>query len=222
MKISVIYDNEVLEKGVVASHGFSALIESENLKLLFDTGWNGSLLLDNAKKLGLKINDVKAIFLSHQHWDHIGGLTSVLNVLDDKPILYVPASFSRSLKRELASLTRLVEVSSNPVAISGDLYATGELPSDIGVSEQSLYIKSSQMVVVGCSHPGVDTIVERAKQIGAVKTIIGGFHGFDKLEYFKQFTRIYPCHCTVAKSKILSIYPEKAKQCGVGLSILTD
>ena len=47
-------------------------------KILFDTGCNGVELLFNLKKLGYTPKDFGILFLSHQHWDHIGGLFEIL------------------------------------------------------------------------------------------------------------------------------------------------
>ena len=49
MKVTIVYDNEALE-GFKSGWGFSCYIES-NVKILFDTGWDGNVLLHNLKKI---------------------------------------------------------------------------------------------------------------------------------------------------------------------------
>ena len=49
-------------------------------KMLFDTGAFGKKLLYNLKKLKIDINTIEKIFISHKHWDHIGGLKSLLKI----------------------------------------------------------------------------------------------------------------------------------------------
>jgi 7,8-dihydropterin-6-yl-methyl-4-(beta-D-ribofuranosyl)aminobenzene 5'-phosphate synthase len=39
-------------------------------------GWNPSS--QHMKKLNIYPNDIKRLVLSHQHWDHIGGLPEIL------------------------------------------------------------------------------------------------------------------------------------------------
>lgn len=47
-------------------------------KLLFDSGPEGAIFLRNCKDLGVALNDVEEIAISHGHWDHMGALISAL------------------------------------------------------------------------------------------------------------------------------------------------
>jgi len=47
-------------------------------KMLFDAGPEGHILLRNCKNLGVALNDVEAVAISHGHWDHMGALTEAL------------------------------------------------------------------------------------------------------------------------------------------------
>lgn len=73
MKITTLIENLVYKQGLVAEHGLAIYIETENKKILFDTGQSG-LFLQNAQKLGIAIEDVDMLVLSHGHYDHTGGL----------------------------------------------------------------------------------------------------------------------------------------------------
>lgn len=48
-------------------------------KLLFDAGPEGAVFVRNAKDLGVALDDVEAIAISHGHWDHMGALVSALD-----------------------------------------------------------------------------------------------------------------------------------------------
>lgn len=79
MKLSILIDNTVcfgtgLLKG---EHGFSALIETEGIKVLFDAGYSG-LVVSNSHVMGIDLNTIDCLVFSHGHWDHTGGLKSIL------------------------------------------------------------------------------------------------------------------------------------------------
>ena len=73
MKIITLIENLVYKQGLVAEHGLAIYIETGNRKILFDTGQSG-LFLQNAQKLGIDIEDIDSLVLSHGHYDHTGGL----------------------------------------------------------------------------------------------------------------------------------------------------
>jgi 7,8-dihydropterin-6-yl-methyl-4-(beta-D-ribofuranosyl)aminobenzene 5'-phosphate synthase len=54
--------------------GFSALVEVDGHKLLYDTGASADLVLRNARTLHIDLSDVEDVVLSHNHFDHVGGL----------------------------------------------------------------------------------------------------------------------------------------------------
>src|SRR3982750_2583642 len=54
--------------------GFSALIEANGRRFLFDTGAHPDAVLKNAEALGVDLSTVTDVVLSHFHWDHTGGL----------------------------------------------------------------------------------------------------------------------------------------------------
>lgn len=89
MKIINLMDDLNAGKNLLSEHGLSFYIETEDKKYLFDTGSSGNFLL-NADKLGADIADVDALFISHNHYDHIGGLTSFMDI-NKKAKIYIKA-----------------------------------------------------------------------------------------------------------------------------------
>jgi len=66
MKITIIFDNTAYDPTLQASWGFSALIEINEKKILFDTGDNGNILLSNMKKLHIDPADIDEVFYLSQ------------------------------------------------------------------------------------------------------------------------------------------------------------
>ncbi len=79
--IRIVVDNNAAE-GFVAEHGFSLWIEAGDRKILFDTG-NREALLPNCRKLGLSFSALTDLVLSHGHYDHSGGVETVVRAAGD-------------------------------------------------------------------------------------------------------------------------------------------
>ena len=210
MKITILYDNTVFLPGLKPDWGFSCLVETHNRNILFDTGSNGSILLENMKKLDVDPLSIDEVFISHPHFDHVGGLSAFLNENNDVRI-YVPISLKGI--RNAKEITYVDE----PIELHKDIFSTGELDH----IEQSMAIKTDKglVLIVGCSHPKMKNILKAASKFGKVYAIIGGLHGFNKFKLFKDLGVICPTHCTQHIAEIKSLYPEKYIEGGAGKSI---
>lgn len=217
MKVTIIYDNTSFKKNLQADWGFSCLVEEKDSpRILFDTGANGRILLSNMEKLKIDPLSIEEVFISHLHWDHVGGLSELLKTNPNIKKIYLPSSMG--LKNEV--------VLKEPIKIHENIFSTGELE---GI-EQSMGVITGKGVVliVGCSHPYMGTILEAAKKFacppyfakqngrGKIYAIIGGMHGFCEFELFKDISLICPTHCTQHKKELKEIYPEKYLEGGAG------
>ncbi|MHA1860222.1 MAG: MBL fold metallo-hydrolase [Candidatus Asgardarchaeia archaeon] len=187
-------------------------------RLLFDTGADLKTLIFNMHKFKVDVKKIDKVFLSHEHGDHVGGLR-ILEYLG-KVKLFIPKSFSNTFKTTLSKYKN-VEIKEVREAeeICDGIFTTGELGSFI--KEQSLMIKTSNgiTVVTGCSHPGLDEILKVASRLGRIYCVVGGFHGFSRLELLRGIRMVIPCHCTRYKKRILSLYPDSSIRCYAGLRI---
>ena len=223
MKLTVIYDNET-KKGLNSGWGFSCLIETVAHNILFDTGWDGHVLLANMEKLGISPEDIDTLVLSHQHWDHIGGVPTFLNMQPDVDV-FIPASFSPNLKKEISTRRKEAGTSTSlsnmdssvgprlhdikiPQEICKGVYTTGELGKEI--KEQSLILRSGKglYVITGCAHPGLPAILDAASSFGNVIGILGGLHDSQEYDLFKSMHLIGAGHCTAHKKEIKMKYPD--------------
>ena len=212
MKITIIYDNTVFRKDLQADWGFSALIEAENTpKILFDTGASGSILLSNMEKIDIDPKDIDEIFISHTHFDHMGGLRDFLKV-NNQVKIYIPGDIPSSYK-ELIGAKEVISIK-EPFQIHENVFSTGELE---GI-EQSMGIKTEKgiVLIVGCSHPYMGNILNTAKSFGKLYAIIGGMHGFSEFELFKDLELICPTHCTQHKAELKKLYSQKYIEGGAG------
>ncbi len=78
-KITVLVENCVYQHKLRGEHGLSLLVESDNGKILFDTG-SSDLFAHNARLMGIDLAEVDYLILSHGHGDHTGGLRHFLTL----------------------------------------------------------------------------------------------------------------------------------------------
>ncbi|HHH79519.1 MAG TPA: MBL fold metallo-hydrolase [Thermoplasmatales archaeon] len=213
MRLTVVYDNEVYRRdaGLKSDWGFSCLIEKDDEVILFDTGAKGEILLSNMRNLDIDPSRINKVVLSHEHWDHTGGLKALESFLGEVELY--------RLGGEAPSETmHLVVVEDAQVIVDG-VYTTGRLEGF--VDEQALVLRGRKglYVLVGCSHPGVERILDAAKRYGEVVGLMGGFHDFSNLSILRGLDFISPCHCTRYKRRIMDLYPDTCGKCGVGMVV---
>jgi len=225
LKLIVVVDNYP-DSELKTAWGVSILAKTPKNTILFDTGPDPNVLRENLQKLGIDPAEIDFVVISHEHGDHVGGLSYLAKV---KPGLkvYVPRGVAGRIKvhgLNIVEVDKTMEVADG-VAIIGWLYGPPiEEALAINVEGRGL------VILVGCSHPGVVNIVAKAKTDLGVKPhlILGGFHMGGASESTCRETikrlielgveKIAPIHCS--GDRIRSIlekeYPENWLKCHVG------
>ena len=73
MKLVVLADNNTyIDQYYLAEPALSIYIENGVKKYLFDTGYS-DVYLKNAERLGIELESLDAVIISHGHNDHTGG-----------------------------------------------------------------------------------------------------------------------------------------------------
>jgi 7,8-dihydropterin-6-yl-methyl-4-(beta-D-ribofuranosyl)aminobenzene 5'-phosphate synthase len=175
--LTVLYDNYLYDSGCQTEWGYSCLVETPEMTVLFDTGGDPEILAYNIEALDIDVQAIDCIVLSHEHWDHIGGLEVILGQKPNIPV-YVPGDFPyqvmssiRSMGGECVELGNATKITDS-IAVTDTLYGPPV--------EHSLIIKTSDgiILVTGCSHPGVQNLARNAYELteDTVQLIIGGYH----------------------------------------------
>jgi 7,8-dihydropterin-6-yl-methyl-4-(beta-D-ribofuranosyl)aminobenzene 5'-phosphate synthase len=210
-RITIVYDAFGKSSSLKKDWGFSAFIEYNGKRILFDTGNNADTFAQNLKALGVDLKKLDFVVISHRHGDHTSGLSYLLSVNPTVKI-YAPkegfgvfgAALPGTFYRKDESLPgdmryydghppekmtfgtpwpganfvwvdQLTEVAPGISLIS----TVSETPGTLELRELSLAIKSPKGVVlgVGCSHPGIEKILEASTAIDKhVHLIFGGLH----------------------------------------------
>ncbi|WP_369017986.1 MBL fold metallo-hydrolase [Thermatribacter velox] len=230
VKVTILYDNFPFLSELLPSHGFSCLVEGEE-KVLFDTGESGPLLFKNMELLGIDPLSISRVVISHEHYDHIGGLGYLL-ARNPKVVVYILPSFSQDAKREIKERgARFLEVERG-MEIAPSVFTTGEVEGP--VREQALVVKGEQgfLLIGGCCHPGAVKMVEAAALIGngKIELLIGGLHLYQSsdeeimqtLQGLRQLgvSKIAPSHCSgfAALDYAQKLWGENYIASGVGKS----
>lgn len=103
--------------GVIGEHGFACFVETDAGNYLFDTG-QGFGIVQNSLALGKDLRSIKAVMISHGHYDHTGGLPSVLQ------------------------LRGAVDVYAHPDIFSNRIWASGDKTRFVGIPYRRIYLES--------------------------------------------------------------------------------
>ncbi len=267
-KVTILYDAFGESAGLTKDWGFSALVEHNGKRILFDTGNNAAIFEHNVKALGVNLTQLDFVVISHRHTDHTTGLRYVLSV-NPKVTVYVPSDggngfggppFPKTFLRADESLPAKMRYfgGTEPEDFSwGKLYDTGnfvlvnqltEISPDIflvrtvsqktgtlELPELTLAIKRSNglLLVDGCSHSGIEAILEAARAVDPrTEIVFGGFHLVttpvaeidalvENLKAKWKVQRIAPGHCTgePAFARLKKAYGESYLYAGLGTTV---
>ena len=175
--VTIVYDNIPYIDSLETSWGFAAFVEHGGKRILFDTGGKEDLLIENMRKLGIDTNKIDYIVLSHEHWDHIGGLVRIIE--KNKGItVYVPGNM-RDNRIEMIKIFK-----GNPKPINRYLKFSDGITlvhhPESEPAELSMILATSRgpVLITGCAHAGIEKVVEQTGEFmdGKYFMIMGGFH----------------------------------------------
>ncbi len=209
MDIKILFDSKRSNNKFFIGWGISFFIDN---KILFDTGEKAEPLLHNMRELGINIDDIETIVISHDHFDHTGGLWAIL---EKKPNMrvYICPNFSQDFKKKAMSLECHLIMADSFMEIDNGIYTTGEITGKFGIykiPEQSLVLKTKKglTILTGCAHPGIINILEyvNANLNDSPYLVMGGFHLLDEpvkniVFVVQKFIKlgvkqVAPSHCT--------------------------
>jgi 7,8-dihydropterin-6-yl-methyl-4-(beta-D-ribofuranosyl)aminobenzene 5'-phosphate synthase len=214
MKWTVLSDNRSSNPKLETEHGLSILLETEQHKILLDTGAS-NVFIRNAELLGVDFSDVDYVFISHGHSDHAGGLQHFLRINERAKIIVSPDAMSGkffSKRGNLHSITtewpeiddeRLILID-HTCEIAEGLHVIAHIPQihPMPKGNQNLYVQDADgeyiyddfrhelalyvegLLFTGCAHSGLENILSACPW--PVNTVVGGFHLLDGQETVEE------------------------------------
>jgi 7,8-dihydropterin-6-yl-methyl-4-(beta-D-ribofuranosyl)aminobenzene 5'-phosphate synthase len=269
--VTILYDSFGEAKELTKDWGYSALVEHQGKRILFDTGNNAAIFEQNVKALGVDLTKLDFVVISHRHTDHISGLRYVLKV-NPNVTVYVPAdgangfggvtipkSFLRA-DESLPTKMRYYGGAEPEHFAAGKLYDTGNFvlvdkttevapgivllrtvsqkKGTLELPELTLAIRRPKglLLVDGCSHAGIEAILQEASTVDARTEIVwGGLHLVttpldeidrlvDDLKNKWKVQRIAPGHCTGEPgfARLKKAYGENYVYAGLGTTSVME
>jgi 7,8-dihydropterin-6-yl-methyl-4-(beta-D-ribofuranosyl)aminobenzene 5'-phosphate synthase len=267
-KVTILYDAFGESKELTKDWGFSALVEHNGKRILFDTGNDAAKFEHNVKALGVDLMKLDFVVISHRHTDHTTGLRYVLSV-NPNVTVYVPADLANGFggapvpkaffrpDESLPTKMRYFGGTEPEHLTLGKLYDTGNFvlvnqltevspgiflvwtvsqkKGTLELPELTLAIKrpNGLLLVDGCSHSGIEAILEAAGAVDPrTEILFGGLHLVttpveeidalvENLKTKWKVQRIAPGHCTgePAFARLKKAYGENYLYAGLGTKV---
>lgn len=140
MKLKVLIDNNTyIDEYYLGEPAVSYYIEDDDAKILFDTGYSDAFI-KNAKSMGVDLNKIDKIIISHGHNDHTGGLKYLFESINKKDIQLIAHKDSlnkkmfdndyigTSMNKEQLEHVCQLKLTNTPCKISDKITYLGEIP----------------------------------------------------------------------------------------------
>ena len=170
IKFEILVENKTDNPGIMAEHGLSIYIKTDEKKILFDAGAS-DLIIKNANKMNTDLSTIDFAIISHGHYDHTGGFPSFHNVNNKAPIYIHENAIKkyhgkhngkiekamcgiRWTADEKALLDQSLFFTKRPLWINENIVISGTIPNVDGIvpTEQFYYEENGEMIPDDMSH----------------------------------------------------------------------
>ncbi len=223
IRITTLSENTA-NVGFIGEWGLSLLIETDGLKILFDTGQSFSVT-HNARVLKVDLSTIDKIVISHGHFDHTGGLYEVLSQTGEIDIIAHPdilrpkfavrddtemsigIPFSRQKLEDLGARFNLTK---EPAWITNNIVTSGEIPmiTDYEQIDTGLFIKKDESLQ---PDPLLDDLSMAIRTELGLAVILGCAHRgmINIIRHFQEITGEDRIYCVIGGTHLLNATQER-------------
>ncbi|MDY7035714.1 MAG: MBL fold metallo-hydrolase [Thermodesulfobacteriota bacterium] len=225
VKVTVVVENSAGKDGMISEHGMCFWIETGSTQFIFDTGQGGALL-NNARIMGIPLEKAESVVLSHGHFDHTGGLKTVLHLSLNPKVYAHQAAFkpkfacneygqSRSIgmpsmnEKSVRELAGDIIFTTRCTQIADRLFVTGEIPRVTEFEDTG----GPFFLDEGCRKPDpfLDDQALFFDSSGGTVVLLGCAHAgvINTLLYIQQLTHGKTIHAVMGGMHLLSASPKR-------------
>jgi 7,8-dihydropterin-6-yl-methyl-4-(beta-D-ribofuranosyl)aminobenzene 5'-phosphate synthase len=228
LRVQVLSTMLTADEGI-GEWGFSALVEADGHRILFDTGARPDTVLNNAKELGVDLASITDVILSHNHSDHTGGLMTLRRAMSQKnpaalSLAYVgkgifaprrretgqPVEFMLTTRRDYEASGGHFTEYDHPVELWNGVWLTGPVPRKY--PERNWSVKTQVQTADGWKEDNIPedmSLVINTAQ-GLVLVSGCGHAGIiNTLEYARASIRNAPVHAAIGGFHLYQLDDEK-------------
>ena len=225
IRVTTLVEDTVNARGLLAEHGLAFYIESGPKRILLDAGQT-QILFHNAQKLGISLETIDAVAVSHRHYDHTGALPEIMARIPHVKLYLHPDALmpkyarnpdgtSRSvgmsdemveqIRQRGGSVIRTVEVTE----ISERIFVTGPIPRATCFED----VGGAFLLGDTCTQPDLlwDDQALFFESRHGINVILGCAHAgvVNTLQYIQLVTGGKPIHTVLGGMHLLAASPER-------------
>ncbi len=226
--LTTLVENSVNARGLLAEHGLSFHIQAGRHSLLFDTG-QSTLLVENARRLQVSLEEVEAIALSHGHNDHTGGLRAMRAIAPQAQLFLHPASvgskcagdprgtshpigMDEAAAASIRDADQAVAWTTRPTEVLNGIFVTGEIPRQNAFEDTG----GRFFLDAACAQPDplLDDQALYFDTDNGIVVVLGCAHSgvVNTLEYVRSLTHGRPIHAVLGGMHLLTASSDRLER----------